>query len=63
MSKIICGDSAVAAVQHTRERLNIADGGYHGWTDDELIRLYCALTTETDVKISQKVLDMTKVTN
>jgi len=49
---------------HTVEQLNAADCGYHGWTEEELLRFYFSLTSdETEIKISQNTLDMVKVTH
>jgi len=62
--QITGGDSAVAAMLHTVEQLNAADGGYHGWTYEEILRFYFSLTSdETEIKISQNTLDRAKVTH
>lgn len=57
-------DSVMAAVQHTVQQLNAADGGYHRWTESELLAFYLAYSSDQiETKISQNVLDKLPVHN
>jgi hypothetical protein len=46
------------ATQRTVDQLNIADGGYHGWTVEELSDTILKLSAHLDLKISENVLDI-----